>query len=160
MKKRLLMGFFTIYLLILLSFNCFHVDASLFSGKTKGSYNERPFTMVWLSDPQYYAESYPQIYDCLGNWFVKNYKRNSFGYLIVSGDIVNNASHVNQWEVASRNFHKLDNENVPYGVLAGNHDVMMNGLNYSVFKSYFGTSRYINKSWYGGGMMIIAIITT
>ncbi|EPR13553.1 metallophosphoesterase [Ruminiclostridium papyrosolvens C7] len=140
-EKRLIMGLFTVFLLISLSFNCFHAEAS-----------EKPFTMVWLSDPQYYAESYPQIYDCLGDWFVKNYKHNSFGYLIVSGDIVDTASCVNQWEVASRNFQKLDDANVPYGVLAGNHDVITNGLNYSIFKSYFGASRYIDKPWYGGSM--------
>ncbi len=146
------MGIFTVLFLISMSFDCFHAEASLFSGQLKDSCKEKPFTMVWLSDPQYYAANYPQIYDCLGNWFVKKYKRNSFGYLIVSGDIVDNASCVNQWEVASRNFKKLDDANVPYGVLAGNHDVRMHGLNYSVFKSYFGASRYIDKPWYGGNM--------
>ncbi len=145
------MCIFTVLLLISISFDCFHAEASLFSGQSKDS-KGKPFTMLWLSDPQYYSEDYPQIYDCLGDWFVKKFKRNSFGYLIVSGDIIDNASCVNQWEVASRNFQKLDDANVPYGVLAGNHDVRMNGLNYSIFKSYFGASRYIDKPWYGGNM--------
>ncbi|ACL75122.1 metallophosphoesterase [Ruminiclostridium cellulolyticum] len=150
MKKRLVTSLLTIFLLFLMSSTWFRVDASLFSSNKYCK--EKPFTMVWLSDPQYYAESYPQIYDFLGDWFVKKYKGNSFGYLIVSGDIINNASCVKQWKVASRNFKKLDDADVPYGILAGNHDVIMNGLNYNTFKSYFGSSRYINKSWYGGNM--------
>lgn len=152
MKKRILTGLFTVFFIISLFFNCYHAEAAFYSKQSKDTCKDKPFTMVWLSDPQYYSAYYPNIFDCLGDWFVKNYTRKAFGYLIVSGDIVDNANCVNQWEVASHNFKKLDDKNIPYGVLAGNHDVRMNGLNYSVFKSYFGASRYAGKPWYGGSM--------
>ncbi|WP_313562116.1 metallophosphoesterase [Ruminiclostridium cellobioparum] len=114
--------------------------------------NEKPFSMVWFTDTQYYAESYPEIFDFLGDLLVKEYKKGSFGYVINTGDLVNVASDIRQWEVADRNFKKLDTANVPYGVLAGNHDVSINGLNYQIYNKYFGKSRFKAKSWYGGNM--------
>ena len=36
-----------------------------------------------------------------------------------------------QWVVADRNLKKLDEAGVPYGVLAGNHDVIIDGVDYS-----------------------------
>lgn len=111
---------------------------------------DRSFTLVWFTDPQYYASSFPHIYDFLGDWLVSEYKKGSYGYAINTGDLVNNASDKSQWNIADRNFKKLDDSNVPYGVLAGNHDVSIHGLNYSKFMKYFGTGRYKNKPWYGG----------
>ncbi len=111
-----------------------------------------PFSMLWFTDTQYYARSFPEIYDFLGDWMVRQYERGDFGYAVNTGDIVDNASATEQWEVADRNFRKLDDAAVPYGVLAGNHDVAINGLNYHMFFRYFGAARFRGKSWYGGSM--------
>ncbi|GJM73760.1 hypothetical protein HMSSN036_59760 [Paenibacillus macerans] len=41
---------------------------------------------------------------------------------------------------------------MPYGVLAGNHDVIIDGVNYSYFGKYAGADRYKDNPWYGGEM--------
>lgn len=44
----------------------------------------------------------------------------------------------------------LDDANMPYGVLAGNHDVGHLSGDYSNYGTYFGENRYVNNPWYGG----------
>ena len=39
---------------------------------------------------------------------------------------------------------------LPYGVLAGNHDVGHLSGDYSNFSKYFGEWRYSGNPWYGG----------
>ncbi|HEX2926821.1 MAG TPA: metallophosphoesterase [Ruminiclostridium sp.] len=153
MKKKLLIGFLTAFLMFtVISSTIYLINATLPADSNNEKDGSKPFTLVWLSDPQYYASYYPEIYDCLGDWFAKMYKKNAFEYAIVSGDIVNNARCLNEWEVANRNFKKLDDAGVPYGILAGNHDVITKGLDYRRFKHYFGSSRYKNKPWFGASM--------
>lgn len=111
-----------------------------------------PFTILWFTDTQYYAESYPEIFDRLGDWISEEYKKGTFAYAIHTGDIVNVANDERQWAVADRNLKKLDDAGVPYGVLAGNHDVIIDGVNYSYFGKYAGADRYKDNPWYGGEM--------
>jgi predicted MPP superfamily phosphohydrolase len=111
-----------------------------------------PFTILWFTDTQYYAESYPDIFDRLGDWIAEEYKKGTFAYAIHTGDIVNVANDEKQWEVADRNLKKLDDAGVPYGVLAGNHDVIIDGVNYSYYGKYVGADRYKDNPWYGGEM--------
>ncbi|MGG3641291.1 lamin tail domain-containing protein [Bacillus gobiensis] len=111
-----------------------------------------PFTMLWFTDTQFYAESYPHIFDTLGDWIVDEYKKGSFEYAINTGDLVNIANDDAQWKVADRNLKKLDDAGVPYGVLGGNHDVIIDGVDYSYYKKYVGADRYKNKPWFGGDM--------
>ncbi len=111
---------------------------------------DKPFSIIWFTDTQYYASKYPETYDFLGNWLVKEYHKGTFEYAINTGDIVDSASDVNQWKIASDSFKKLDAADVPYGVVAGNHDVTLNGIDYSMFSKYFGKSRYKHNPWYGG----------
>jgi predicted MPP superfamily phosphohydrolase len=152
MKKRLTTCFIAYFLIFTVCFTDFQTNA-FFPPQDSIKGSSKPFTVLWLADPQYYASYYPATYDFLGNWFVKKYKRNSFGYVIVSGDIVNSADCTKQWEIASRNFKKLDAANVPYGVVAGNHDIIVNNsIDYSMFGNYFSASRYKDKPWYGGSM--------
>ena len=161
MRKRLPAVILTIVLLIQ-AFSVFSYSRYISTNNTANIINgnvaerpedaNKPFTMIWFTDSQYYAESYPMIFDFLGDWFVKEYRRGAFDYIINTGDIVNKASKTEQWEVADRNFRKLDRSNVPYGLVAGNHDVSINGLNYSMFGKYFGEARYKRNSWYGGSI--------
>lgn len=111
-----------------------------------------PFTILWATDTQYYAESYHYIWDGLGDWIVEDYNRGSFDYVIHSGDIVNVADSDEQWMVADRNLKKWDEAGVPYGVLAGNHDSIIDGIDYSYYHKWVGEDRYKNNPWYGGSM--------
>ncbi|WP_169891090.1 metallophosphoesterase [Litchfieldia alkalitelluris] len=111
-----------------------------------------PFTILWATDTQYYAESYPHIWDGLGDWIRDEYKNGNFEYMIHSGDLVNVADSDAQWMVADRNLQKLDDIDVPYGVLAGNHDSIIDGIDYSYYHKWVGEHRYKNNPWYGGSM--------
>ncbi|MFS0728120.1 S-layer homology domain-containing protein [Paenibacillus sp. 1P07SE] len=112
----------------------------------------KPFTVLWMTDTQYYAESYPDIFDTLGDWTAEEYKKGAFEYMIHTGDIVNVANSHEQWEVADRNLKKWDEAGVPYGVLAGNHDMIVDGIDYSYYHQYVGADRYRDNPWYGGEM--------
>ena len=111
-----------------------------------------PFTILWATDTQYYAESYHYIWDGLGDWIVEDYNKGSFDYVIHSGDIVNVADSDEQWMVADRNLKKWDEAGIPYGVLAGNHDSIIDGIDYSYYHKWVGEDRYKNNPWYGGSM--------
>ncbi|MCM3768714.1 lamin tail domain-containing protein [Neobacillus niacini] len=111
-----------------------------------------PFTMLWFTDTQYYAETYHYIFDGLGDWIVDEYQKGTFKYAIHSGDIVNIANDDAQWAVADRNLKKLDEAGVPYGVLAGNHDSIIDGIDYSYYYKWVGEERYKHNPWYGGSM--------
>lgn len=113
---------------------------------------DKPFSIIWFTDTQYYASKFPQIYDFLCDWLVQEYKKGSFEYVINTGDIIDSASDINQWEVASNSFKKLDDAGVPYGIAAGNHDIALSKFDYSMFIKYFGKSRYKHNPWYGGSM--------
>ena len=39
---------------------------------------------------------------------------------------------------------------LPYGVLAGNHDVGQNLEDYSIYSQFFGEDRFADNPWYGG----------
>lgn len=110
------------------------------------------FSIMWFTDTQYYAEYYPNIFDRVTDWTVEEYQKGTFEYVIHTGDIVNKADDIKQWEIADYNMKKLDLAGVPYGVLAGNHDSIINGIDYSNYKNYFGEDRFNDKSWYGGSM--------
>lgn len=111
-----------------------------------------PFNMLWFTDTQYYAETYHSIFDGLGDWIVDEYSKGTFEYVIHSGDIVNVANDEAQWAVADRNLKKLDDAGVPYGVLAGNHDSIIDGIDYTYYHKWVGEQRYSNNPWYGGSM--------
>jgi hypothetical protein len=159
MKRRLLVTIPAIFIVLSLFSNILATDKNGFGTNMAGAVRQedekavnRPFSLAWFTDSQYYAKSYPEIYNYLGDWFVKEYKNGSIGYVINTGDLVDSASDTKQWKVASQSFKKLDEANVPYGIVAGNHDVAISGLNYSMFGKYFGESRFRGKPWYGGDM--------
>ncbi|MGM0793254.1 MAG: S-layer homology domain-containing protein [Bacillota bacterium] len=111
-----------------------------------------PFSILWFTDTQYYSESYPGIWESMSDWIVDSYKEGIFQYAIHTGDLVNVADDENQWRIVDENLKKLEEANVPYGVLAGNHDVIVDGIDYSYYKKYVGADRYVNNPWYGGQM--------
>jgi hypothetical protein len=55
-----------------------------------------------------------------------------------------------EWKNADAQYKRFDEAGLPYGVLAGNHDVGHAADDYSNFSTYFGESRYRGNPWYGG----------
>jgi hypothetical protein len=117
--------------------------------------NSEKFTFAWISDPQYYTQrnAYDDedhiILELMHNWLIKNRDLYNIKYLFVTGDLVNRQYEPYQWDVIDQYYQLLENARMPYGVLAGNHDVNFSQEDYSVFGEYFGEDRYKDKAWYG-----------
>ena len=108
------------------------------------------YTFVWMSDTQYYSESYPYIFDRMTKWIVENQDALKIKYVIHTGDLVDKSDKEFQWNNASTFMKTLDDANIPNGVLAGNHDVDHKTSDYTNFYRYFGEERYKNRPHYGG----------
>ncbi|WP_018758550.1 S-layer homology domain-containing protein [Paenibacillus terrigena] len=108
------------------------------------------FSFVWMSDTQYYSQSYPTIYKDIVNWVAKNKESNNIKYVIHTGDIVDKSYQEYQWEEADLDMKVLEKEKIPYGVLAGNHDVGHQDNDYAKYWQYFGEKRFKDMPTYGG----------
>ncbi len=107
------------------------------------------FSFVWFSDTQYYSESYPHIFENQVNWIVDAAEGLNLKYVFHTGDLVDKHYDPKQWEVADSNMKILDDANIPYGVLAGNHDVGHKGNDYENYYQYFGEDRYNDRDYFG-----------
>lgn len=108
------------------------------------------FSFLWMSDTQYYSASYPNTYEKITKYIVDNIKDKKIVYGIHTGDIVDNSEDKTQWENAEKAMKILDKAGFPYGVVSGNHDVGHVAKDYSSFYNYYGSSRFSNKSSFGG----------
>ncbi|WP_188454952.1 FIMAH domain-containing protein [Virgibacillus oceani] len=108
------------------------------------------YTFAWMSDTQFYTEIWPNIFESQVNWIRDNQEDMKIDYVFHTGDIVNEVNETYQWERADKFMGVLDNSDVPYGVLAGNHDVdLENNNDYTIYSQYFGADRFQDKSYYG-----------
>ncbi|WP_261303963.1 S-layer homology domain-containing protein [Paenibacillus andongensis] len=107
------------------------------------------FSFVWMSDTQYYSKSYPHIYQKIVKWIADHKEDNKIKYVIHTGDIVDNADQEYQWVEADKDMKVLENAQIPYGVLAGNHDVGHQNNDYSYYAKWFGEDRFKSQPTYG-----------
>ncbi len=118
------------------------------------------FTFAVESDTQYYNEDYDgnpdqdvdgsyQYQLDIHNWVLNNRERMNIQYMFHDGDIIDDEPLIPEWENADDAYKKLDDAGMPYGVLAGNHDVGHLSGDYTNFSKYFGAWRYENNPWYG-----------
>lgn len=107
------------------------------------------YSFAWISDTQYYAESYPYIFEDIVNWIADNKEAMNIKYVFHTGDIVDEADKPYQWDVANKNMKVLEDANIPYGVLAGNHDVLSQYGDYSYYWDHYGEARFKDKPYYG-----------
>ncbi|SDJ99325.1 lamin tail domain-containing protein [Sediminibacillus albus] len=117
------------------------------------SSEEYDYTFVWMSDTQYYSESYPYIYDRQTQWIVDNRDAMNIQYVMHTGDLVDESDKAYQWDHADNYMKTLDDAGVPYGVLAGNHDVSQKTNDYTNYYKYFGADRFQEKPYYGGSYL-------
>ncbi|MFH5182380.1 S-layer homology domain-containing protein [Paenibacillus sp. TAB 01] len=111
------------------------------------------FSFVWMSDTQYYSESYPEIYEGNVKWIVDHKDDMNIKYVIHTGDIVDEADKEYQWQEADKDMKVLEDAKIPYGVLAGNHDVSHQYADYTKFYQYFGEDRFKSQPTYGGSYL-------
>lgn len=117
------------------------------------STNQFDYSFVWMTDTQYYSKSYPDIYKRMTSWVAKEATPMNIKYVFHTGDLVDTYDSAKQWKVADTAMQTLDTAGVPYGVLAGNHDVMsvtQKESDYTNYSKYFGESRFATKPYYGG----------
>ncbi|OLS35885.1 lamin tail domain-containing protein [Bacillus sp. MRMR6] len=111
--------------------------------------DEYDYTFVWMSDTQYYAESFPYIFDRQTQWIAEKQDEMKIEYVFHTGDLVNVSTDVSQWNYADQYMGVLDEHQIPYGVLAGNHDVNQVNNDYTDYYKYFGADRFEDKPYYG-----------
>ncbi|MBQ3094107.1 MAG: metallophosphoesterase, partial [Clostridia bacterium] len=106
------------------------------------------FTLLWVTDPQWYTFAYQDVLQNQNQWVVDNYNRMDMRYIFHTGDFVDLPHATDQWDFASAQYKLWDDAGLAYGILAGNHDV--DGSDHTEFSQYFGKSRYDKNPWYGG----------
>ncbi|WP_075618624.1 S-layer homology domain-containing protein [Paenisporosarcina indica] len=113
------------------------------------STTEFDYSFIWMSDTQYYSESYPHIFDRMTTWMAEEKEKLNLKYVFHTGDLVDEADQPVQWERADTFMGTLDDAAIPYGVLAGNHDVGHKTGDYEEYSKYFGEQRFVDKDYYG-----------
>jgi hypothetical protein len=110
------------------------------------------FRIIVLPDTQNESQYSPGMFTAQTQWIVDN--KNSIAFVAHVGDVVNTCTSSAQYSNADAAMDLLDTGGVPYGVSPGNHDQQGSGtcMGTSLFPSYFGTSRFSGKSYYGGGL--------
>lgn len=112
--------------------------------------DEYDYSFAWISDTQYYSESYPEIFDTMTTWLADKRQELGIEYVFHTGDLVDEADKEYQWQNADKYMGTLDKAGIPYGVLAGNHDVAHTLEDYSKYGQYFGEQRFNQQAHYGG----------
>lgn len=115
--------------------------------------DEYDYTFVWMSDTQFYSESFPYIYERQTQWIAEKEEELKIKYVFHTGDLVNKSTQEYQWENADTFMKVLDDNQIPYGVLAGNHDVDQVSNDYTEYYKYFGEQRFKDKPYYGGSYL-------
>ena len=118
-----------------------------FYGRAQGTTGGEDFTLIAIPDPQYYASTYPSIYNAQMNWVVGQKTARNIKYVMSLGDNVNTAATTSEWTAATTAWDILSTGSMPYGLVAGNHDGAPSGT--GNFNTYFG-SRISGQPTYGG----------
>lgn len=118
-----------------------------FYGRQKTGAPGTDFSLIAIPDPQYYAATYPSIYNAQMNWVVSNKATLSIPFVVSLGDNVNTASTTSEWTTAATAWDILTSGGVPYGLTVGNHDGAPSST--SNFNTYFG-SRLSSQTEFGG----------
>lgn len=111
--------------LIILPDSQFH---SRYATKETGN----PYQTRYGSDP----------YNSQIDWILKNKEKYNINMALHLGDIVDESHKEQQWEFASHAMKRLEDNNFPYAIIAGNHDARRNGeLYYGYYLSHFSAER-------------------
>ncbi|MFC0247558.1 lamin tail domain-containing protein [Citricoccus parietis] len=113
--------------------------------------SEYDFTLAWESDTQYYNEEFYDHQVAIHDYLLAERENKNIQFMFHTGDVIDEMDKLYQWQNADPEYARLDEAGLPYSILAGNHDVVLdNQVDYSTFSSYFGEDRYADKPWYGG----------
>lgn len=82
----------------------------------------KDFSIIWITDTQYLAESNPAYNTNLSRWIVQNSDEYNIQMVIHTGDLVNSEGNRTQWLNANQSMGILLDAGIPYCWAAGNHD--------------------------------------
>jgi calcineurin-like phosphoesterase family protein len=117
--------------------------------KTNGT---NPFTIIALPDTQYYSAFYPSVFINQTSWIAQNKDTLNIIFVVHLGDIVDNPMSLTQWQNSKPAMNILEANNIPYSVLAGNHDLDDNGNQY--FKQFYGEENNYRTIEYNGNKLL------
>ena len=117
----------------------------------EGTGGDDSFTVVLLPDTQNYAEKFPQTYIAQTMWIRQQLRQDNIKFAIHLGDIVQNPKQKVEWENASRAMEIIDGV-VPYSMVPGNHDMVVQTRDSTLYNQFFSPERFAGRSWYGGHM--------
>ncbi len=120
---------------------------------------EGTFTIAVIPDTQRYlgpgtgrgderGEPRNPAFESRTSWLAANRAAQRVVFISHMGDIVDKNEH-RQWRIARENMDRFHGQ-APYGISVGNHDMVGNTGDSSLFQEYFGAERYKDQPWYGG----------
>ena len=115
--------------------------------------NDYDFSFAWISDTQGYVQrtNYQQNHHMkMCQWIVDNREEWKISYVMHTGDLVDDPDAIYMWEHADQASKIFEDAEMPYGVLAGNHDIYAMLDIRDEYYNYFGENRYKNQWYYGG----------
>lgn len=122
------------------------------------------FSLVFLPDTQAYVCSdcrennpdttrwQPDIFKAQTRWIADNVEKQRIAFVANGGDITDNASKLEEWQVADAAYGSLDGV-VPYSAVPGDHDYFPEEYrdgDTTYYRQFFGADRYAAYDWYGG----------
>jgi hypothetical protein len=132
--------------------------------------NSATFSIVLLTDSQFYVEQHPEILEAQIDWIVANEATENIIYVVQTGDLkddqlcdnktvnVGTGAGRTEWQIADQAFTDLDTANMAYAVVPGNHDfnpVSGSCPNWttqrplSQYNTNFGPARFAGDPFYG-----------
>lgn len=120
---------------------------------------EGTFTLAVIPDTQLYRgpgsgrgdeEGEPRnpAFETRTTWLAANLESQRIVFVSHMGDIVDR-NEPRQWRIARANMDRFHGR-VPYGISVGNHDMVRDTGDASLFRAYFGAERFAGMPWYGG----------
>ena len=109
----------------------------------------QPATLVWMSDTQGYASSFPKILLEMTQWIVDHAAERNILYVLQTGDIVNDMLRESEWAAATKAFDVLVGK-VPLFAVAGNHDIKGVVHDYSKYHELMMRQNYLDYATFGG----------
>jgi 3',5'-cyclic AMP phosphodiesterase CpdA len=104
-------------------------------------------TVIVLPDTQYYAGSYPAIFEAQTQWIRDQAPIRSIQAVLHVGDVVDTIQDHSQWKIAEKAMRRLDGV-VPYVLVPGNHD--QDGSRSGLMSQYFSPA---TMPWITGTMV-------
>ncbi len=113
------------------------------------------FTLALIPDTQRYAAWNPEVFTTQTTWLSEEAQARDIRFAIHLGDITENDNVVSEWEGASAAMKVLEDADLPYAAVAGNHDMVDEAQDdrrkgSELYLEYFPPERWQTDPDYGG----------